>query len=75
MDRETLFQNEWSYLHAVAKRDTEKFYYTNGKKKSKGSLASIVGGTLNPGLAGADTSIKLTELVTDSRPLALVRKA
>jgi len=59
---------------AVAKRDSEIFHYTNGKKKSKGSLASIVGGTLNPGLADADTSIKRTELVTDRRPLVPVRR-
>lgn len=57
------------------KRKTEIFHYTNGKKKSNGSLASIVGGTLNPGLADVETSTKLTELVTDRRPSTLVRRA
>lgn len=64
------------------KTDTEMFLtnalilnHTNGKKKSTGNLASIVGGTLNPGLADADTSTKLTEVVTDSRPPALVSRA
>lgn len=56
-------------------RKTEIFHYTNGKKKSNGSLASIVGGTLNPGLADVETSTKLTELVTDRRPSTLVRRA
>lgn len=59
----------------LTKEITEIFHYTNGKKKSKGSVASIVGVTLNPGLADAETSTKLTELVTDRRPSALVRRA
>lgn len=42
--------------------------HTNGKKKSEGSLALMVGGALNPGLADCDTSMKLTELMTETTP-------
>lgn len=47
---------------------THFLVYTNGKKKSEGSLALMVGGALNPGLADSDTSMKLTELMTETTP-------
>lgn len=49
--------------------------YTKGKKKSKGSLASMVGMALYPGDAGADTDMKDTEVCTDNTLLPPDRRA
>lgn len=48
---------------------------TKGKKKSNGSLASMVGVALYPGRAFAETGMKATELLTDRMLLPPDNKA
>lgn len=50
-------------------------HHTKGKKKSKGSLALMVGLALRPGRAAAETEWKLTELLTDRTLLPALRVA